>query len=131
MRDLPMGVTIRHTGDFNKLEKFLNKVLRRDYLNILSKYGERGVAVLASATPKESGMTANSWGYEIVQSNGSVSICWTNSNENKGVNIAVILQYGHGTGTGGYVQGIDYINPAIRPIFDKISSDAWREVTQS
>lgn len=126
-----MGVKIRQTGDFNKLEKFLNKVLRRDYLNILSKYGEKGVAALRSATPVESGMTASSWGYEIVESKGSVSIHWTNSNENKGVNIALILQYGHGTGTGGYVQGIDYINPAVRPIFEQISSDAWREVTQS
>lgn len=126
-----MGVSFRQTGDFNKLEKFLNKVLRQDYLNILSKYGEKGVAALSSATPRESGMTANSWGYEIVKTKGSVSIHWTNSNTNKGVNIALILQYGHGTGTGGYVQGIDYINPAVRPIFEQISSDAWREVTQS
>lgn len=126
-----MDVRFRQTGDFNKTEKFLKKAIRQDYLNALSKYGEMGVAALSSATPVESGMTANSWGYEIVQSKGSVTIYWTNSNQNKGVNIAVILQYGHGTGTGGYVQGIDYINPALRPIFEQISSDAWREVTES
>lgn len=126
-----MDVRFRHSGDFNKTEKFLKKIKSQDYLNALSKYGEKGVAALSSATPVESGMTANSWGYEIVKSKGSVAIYWTNSNQNKGVNIAVILQYGHGTGTGGYVQGIDYINPALRPIFEQISSDAWREVTES
>lgn len=126
-----MGVSIRQTGDFNKTTKFLNRMLRQDYLKILSKYGEKGVSALSSATPQGSGRTASSWDYEIQKSNGSVSITWTNSNVNKGVNVAVIIQYGHGTGTGGYVKGIDYINPALKPIFEQISSEAWREVTKS
>lgn len=99
---------------------------------ILRKYGRIGVEALSSATPKNTGKTADSWHYEIVE-NGkhSVSIVWSNSNLNKGVNIALILQYGHGTRQGGYVQGIDYINPAVRPVFDDISQKAWEEVTRS
>jgi hypothetical protein len=99
-------------------------------LSDLDKYGREGVAALASATPVESGLTASSWYYKIERSNGSVSINFYNSNIQNGVPIAVILQYGHGTGTGGWVEGRDYINPAIRPIFDKIANDAWREVTR-
>jgi hypothetical protein len=94
----------------------------------LKKYGEDGVKALADATPKDSGKTAASWSYEVEKSKGSYTIAWTNSNINDGVPIAVILQYGHGTRNGGYVQGRDYINPAIRPIFDQIAEDAWREV---
>lgn len=124
-------IKISHRGDFNKIEKFLKKNLRSDYLNILSKYGEIGVDALASATPVATGATANSWSYEIEKKGGYVTLAWYNSNTNKGVNIAVILQYGHGTRNGGYVQGRDYINPTMRPIFDKIASDAWREVTSS
>lgn len=126
-----MGVRIRQTGDFNKTEKFLKRMQKADYLDVLSKYGEKGVQALSSATPMSSGATASSWGYEIKKSRGSTTIAWTNSNTNKGVNVAVIIQYGHGTGTGGYVKGIDYINPALRPIFEQISSDVWREVTKS
>ena len=95
---------------------------------ILSKYGQIGVGALASATPLDSGKTAASWGYEISMSGNSATITWINSNQNQGVNIAVILQYGHGTGTGGYVAGRDYINPAMRPVFDKITEDVWREI---
>lgn len=98
---------------------------------ILERYAQMGVSALASATPVDSGQTASCWGYEIEMSGEDATIYWTNTNQNKGVYIAVILQYGHGTGTGGYVQGIDYINPAIRPVFDKIAEEAWREVTSA
>lgn len=118
-------------GDFNKSQTFFKRMISRDYMNILNKYGQRGVDVLSSATPRDSGATAAAWGYEIRPSFSGWSIVWTNSNINDGVNIAVILQYGHGTGTGGYVSGRDYINPAIRPIFDGMTSDFWREVTRS
>lgn len=98
---------------------------------ILERYAQMGVSALASATPVDSGQTASCWGYEIEVSGEDATIYWTNTNQNKGVYIAVILQYGHGTGTGGYVQGRDYINPAIRPVFEKIAEEAWREVTSA
>ena len=118
-------------GDFNKTFKFLKKMETRDVSKILEKYGAMGVSALAAATPVDSGTTAKCWGYEIVRSGDNATIYWTNTNQNKGVYIAVILQFGHGTGTGGYVQGIDYINPAIRPVFDKIAEEAWMEVVNS
>ena len=111
--------------------KFLEKMKERRYLNMLNKYGQIGVEALSSATPFKTGKTSDSWYYTIEQSSGSVSIHWSNSNTNKGVNIAVILDTGHGTGTGGYVQGRNYISPAIQPIFDKIARDAWTEVIES
>ena len=122
-------VIVKQKGDFSKTEKFLNSISKKLYYRNLQKYAEQGVAALASATPIDSGETANSWGYEIRQTKNSVSIYWTNSNVNKGVPIAVIIQYGHGTRNGGYVQGRDYINPAIRPVFDKIAENVWKEVT--
>lgn len=124
-------IVFRQTGDFKKTEKFFRKISKGDFFQALDAFGRKGVEALASATPVNSGKTANSWDYEIHRSNGRISIYWTNSNVNDGVNIAVILQYGHGTRNGGYVQGRDYINPAIRPIFDKIADDAWREITRS
>lgn len=124
-------IRITSKGDFNNTFRFLNKMSKFDSKKILDKYGKMGVDALASATPVDSGMTANCWGYEIVTTNEGATIHWTNTNQNKGVYIAVILQYGHGTGTGGYVQGIDYINPAIRPVFDKIAEEAWLEVINS
>lgn len=123
------GITFRHKGDFSKTEKFFNALLKLDYINVLERYGKAGVAALASATPKDDGTTASSWNYEITHGRKETSIAFTNSNINKGVNIAIILQYGHGTRNGGYVAGRDYINPAIQPIFDKIANDAWKEVT--
>ena len=102
-----------------------------DVNKILEKYAKEGVSALAAATPVDSGTTANSWSYEIQTNGESATIYWTNTNINKGVSIALILQYGHGTGTGGYVQGRDYINPAIRPIFDKIAEEAWSEVVKA
>ena len=123
-------ITFRHKGDFGKLTRYLEKAKKGAHLGVLDKYGREGVAALASATPVDSGATANAWGYEIEQSVGTVKITFTNSNIQNGVPIAIILQYGHGTGTGGWVQGRDYINPAIQPIFDKLVNDAWREVTK-
>ena len=124
-------VIVKQKGDFSKTEKFLNTINKKLYYRNLQKYAEQGVAALASATPIDSGTTANSWDYEIRQTKNSVSIYWTNSNVNKGVPIAIIIQYGHGTRNGGYVQGRDYINPAMRPIFDKIAENVWKEVTSS
>ena len=124
-------IVVKHRGNFNKTEKFLRRMSKTDFLRKLEKYGREGVAALASATPVESGLTASSWDYEIHSSRGSFSISWTNSNVNNGVPIAILIQYGHGTRNGGYVQGRDYINPAIQPIFDKMSNDIWKEVTAS
>ena len=123
-------ISFRHKGDFSKLNTYLEKAKQAVKLSSLDKYGQQGVAALASATPVESGTTARSWTYEIERGTGSVKIVFHNTHINKGVPIAIILQYGHGTGTGGWVQGRDYINPAIQPIFDKIANDAWREVTK-
>ena len=121
-------ITFSHKGDFSKTKKFLESISHKDYLKGLEKYAKKGVEALRDSTPYDSGKTAASWGYEINDNNGSFSIVWTNDNINDGVNIAVILQYGHGTGTGGYVVGRDYINPAIQPIFDEIAESAWKEV---
>lgn len=123
-------IRFRQKGDFSKLTSYLERVKNAGGIGNLDKYGQQGVAALASATPVESGKTANSWYYEINRSKGSVSITFNNSNIQNGVPIAIILQYGHGTGTGGWVQGRDYINPAIQPLFDKIANEAWREVTK-
>lgn len=117
-------------GSFDKTFAFLKRN-RKMNLGDLDKFGQAGVDALRQATPKDSGLTADSWYYEIVESDGRVAIQWLNSHVVNGwCNIAVILQYGHGTGTGGYVEGRDYINPALRPIFDKIAKNAWEEVTR-
>lgn len=123
-------ITFRHKGDFSKLTSYLERLKEAANVGVLDKYGQLGVAALASATPVDSGMTANSWNYEIKRQNGSASITFYNSHINDSVPIAIILQYGHGTGTGGWVEGRDYINPAIQPIFDKIANDAWEEVVK-
>lgn len=122
-------IRIKQRGNFNNTERFFKRAQKMDFFRNLEKYAREGVTALASATPVDSGETAASWDYEIQKGNGKISIYWTNSNINDGVPIAVILQYGHGTNGGGYVQGRDYINPAIRPIFDKIAENAWKEVT--
>lgn len=123
-------ITFRHKGDLSKTTRFLERAKEAARLGVLDKYGREGVAALASATPADSGQTANSWFYEIEHSAGSATIRFNNSHINKGVPIAIILQYGHGTGTGGWVQGRDYINPAIRPVFDRIVQEVWKEVTK-
>ena len=122
-------IVIKHSGNFKNTENFMNRMAKSYIFRCLYKYGQEGVAALSAETPVDTGLTASSWNYEIRKSKGSYSISWTNSNVVNGVPIAIILQYGHGTGTGGYVQGRDYINPAIQPIFDKIAEEAWREVT--
>ena len=122
-------VRLSHKGDFSKLTSYFEKVKEKARIGILDKYGREGVAALAAATPVDSGLTASSWTYEIIHKNGSVELSFKNTNIQNGVMIAIILQYGHGTGTGGWVQGRDYINPAIQPIFDKLANDAWKEVT--
>lgn len=123
-------ITFRQKGDFSKLTRFLERAKEVVHVGDLDKYGREGVAALASATPVDTGLTANSWRYEIEQKKGSISISFHNTNIQNGVPIAVILQYGHATRNGGWVQGRDYINPAIQPIFDKIANEAWREVTK-
>jgi hypothetical protein len=120
-------------GSFKNTEAFLAKMARNDVISQLDKYGAMGVAVLSSATPVETGLTAGSWYYEIVRKGKQYSVVWRNSHTVGGgdLPIAILLHYGHGTGTGGYVQGRDFINPAIRPVFDQIAADIWRVVTSA
>lgn len=125
-------LTIRQKGDFSKLTRYLVnlKGTKTKIRDILSRYGERGVNALAKTTPVDTGLTSQSWYYEIEEKNGRYSITFYNSNIQKGIPIAIILQYGHGTGTGGWVQGRDYINPALQPLFDELADAAWKEVTR-
>ena len=123
-------IRFRQKGDFSKTTNFLKRAKDKVYLEDLDKYGRQGVAALASATPIDSGKTASSWYYKIENTKESAKITFYNSNVQNGVSIAIILQYGHGTRNGGWVEGRDYINPAVRPIFDKIVDDAWREVSK-
>lgn len=124
-------ISFVHKGNFKRTNKFLLFANKFNIKTRLDKYGAIGVRALSAATPKQSGKTASSWDYEISGSANSASIVWTNSNFNEGVNIAVILNFGHGTGTGGYVQGREYISPAIQPVFDEIANAAWKEVTSA
>ena len=123
-------ITIKVKGDLSKFRSFLEKLKEALKLGILDKYGQMGVDALSAATPVDSGTTSGSWRYEIHRDGSTVSLQFLNSNVNEGVNIAIILQYGHGTGTGGWVQGRDYINPALRPVFDKMAKEVWKEVTR-
>lgn len=123
-------VRIVAQGDYSKTNAWLAKLKQINFRAVLEKYGRQGVSALASATPVRTGATASAWTYEIQQSGDTITLNWVNTNRVNGVNIAVILQYGHGTGTGGYVVGRDYINPVIRPIFDSIAQEAWTEVTK-
>ena len=124
-------VTFHVKGNYHKTKRFLEKNRKMDFISILNKYGEIGLDALYEATPKDTGKTAESWVCEIETTSFGAAIYWSNTNVNKGVNIAVILQFGHGTGSGGYVVGKDYINPAIQPIFDEIADRAWKEVVSS
>lgn len=123
-------ISVKQKGDFSKLTQYLVKAKKVVTTKDLDKFGREGVAALAAATPIDSGLTANSWYYEIEIKSGSASITFYNSNVQNGIPIAIILQYGHGTGTGGWIEGRDYINPALQPIFDGIAEKAWREVTK-
>lgn len=122
-------ITVDSPGTFKKTQSFLEGLSRGSIFDGLEAFAQRGVAALAAATPRESGETAQSWGYEIIRKKGYIKIEWYNTHVNQGSNIAILIQYGHGTGTGGYVPGQDYINPAIRPIFDQIIDDVWKKVT--
>lgn len=123
-------VVIRHRGDLKKTRNLLERIVRRNYRDVLKKYGQRGVDALSAATPKDTGKTAGSWEYEIEQTQTGHTIGFNNTNLNHGVSVALLLQYGHGTRNGGYVQGIDYINPALRPVFEKMADEAWQEVVK-
>ena len=124
-------ISFRQKGDFSKLTRFLERAKNLVHLSDLDRYGREGVAALASATPVDTGKTAASWYYDIKINKESASITFNNSNIQNGVPIAIILQYGHGTRNGGWVEGRDYINPVIKPIFDKIAEEAWKEVTKA
>lgn len=118
-------------GSTKKTQAFLEAMIRQNIFESLSAFGQQGVDALASVTPIETGLTASSWGYEIIDNEGGIRINWTNDHIEDGVNIAVILQYGHGTGTGGYIAGIDYINPSMQPVFDQVIMDLWRRVSSA
>lgn len=125
---MSIGISFRLKGDFNNTKRYLQKLRDMKIDNILSKYGQIGVDALSSATPVDTGKTASSWSYKIKRQNGKISLEFHNSNINKGVPIAIILQYGHATSNGGWVQGRDYINPAVQPLFDKIIEELRKEV---
>lgn len=124
-----INIQMSQKGDFKKTFKFLKAMQEKKFLKNLDRFGQAGVAALAAATPKRSGLTASSWSYEIEDDGEQLTITWNNSNVKDGYyNVALMIQYGHGTGTGGWVSGIDYINPALKPIFDKMVGDIWEEV---
>ena len=122
-------ITIQVKGDLKKTTSFLERALEVFNLGILDKYGRRGVDVLSAATPKDSGVTADSWYYRISRRKNGVAIEWLNSSQNEGIPIVILLQYGHGFDGGGYYEGLDFINPAMRPLFDEITEEAWKELT--
>ena len=122
-------ISATDSGSFTKTMKFLELMQSNRIFNVLEHYGREGVDILRRATPRETGETGESWEYKVVHQNGRHILSWGNTHVEDGVNIAVIIQYGHGTGTGGYVEGIDYINPALRPLFQRILDDIWRQVT--
>lgn len=123
-------ITFSQKGDFHKTEEFLKKARQNAFYKHLDEYARIGVEALHDSTPIDTGETANSWSYKVDISKDSATITWLNTHTNKGENIAILVQYGHGTGTGGYVHGRDYINPAMRPVFDKIAENVWKEVTE-
>lgn len=123
-------IGVEQSGGFKKIEAFFDNIFRRDLVRDLDKYGKAGVEALRQATPKDSGLTASSWVYEIDVGVGASTITWKNTNIQNGVSVAVLLQYGHATRNGGYVQGIDYVNPALKAVFDDLANDAWKEVTR-
>lgn len=126
-----MGIRFTTRGDFNRTEKFLKAMVKLDIPRILQSAGQRGVNALAAATPMESGLAANSWSYIVEGGRGGCRIVWMNSDVENGFPVAIMLQYGYGTGTGGYVAGRDYINPAMRPVFDEIAETVWKAVTSA
>lgn len=126
-----MSISFESSGSFKNTERFLSRMSKGDIFKALDKHGAAGVAALKSATPRDSGVSAASWSYKVEKNGKSYSIEWRNSHKVAGVPLVILLQYGHGTGTGGYVRGRDFINPAIKPIFDRIANDVWREVVSA
>lgn len=124
-------IKVKQKGDFKKSERFFNWVVKKKYTEFFKQIGELGVEALHDATPKDTGKTAASWSYSIENTNGGTSIVWSNSNTNKGANIAILIQYGHGTGTGAYIKGVDYINPALQPVFEAFAKDIEVEVKKN
>lgn len=124
-------IKITHSGDFKNAETFFKKVVKREYMKLFDQVGKAGVEALQEATPKKTGKTAASWSYTVDQSKEGISISWNNSNRNDGANVAILIQLGHGTGSGAYVKGIDYINPALKPVFDAFANKVWWEVTHN
>lgn len=123
-------ISITHKGNFKRTDRFFKHLYNFEIMKILNGYGKKGVDLLSSATPVKTGLTSKSWGYEIEKRKGTYIIHFTNSNVQNGIPIALILQYGHGTGTGGYVKGVDYINPPLKELFEELASEAWKEVTK-
>lgn len=123
-------ITFREKGDFSKITKYLERSSKSQRITILEKYGDLGVSALSSATPKLTGKTASSWHYKITEQDGVSKLSFYNSNINNGYVVAILLQYGHGTRNGGYTQGLDYINPALAPVFDKLAEEAWKEIVR-
>ena len=121
---------MKQKGDFKHTETYLNKLLKLDYISVINKYGEKGVEALKNATPKDTGKTAESWYYKIVENKnkGTIKLVFSNSNTIKGIPVAILIYYGHGTRNGGYVQGRDYINPVLQPLFDQMAKDIFKEV---
>lgn len=122
-------IRVHSSGDFNRTRAFLHRLKSKEMYRDLNRFGKMGVDALAAATPRASGETANAWTYQIKHSRSGTTISWDNTNENDGQKVAILIQYGHGTGTGGYVVDKDFINPAMGPIFDKIAQEVWRKVT--
>jgi hypothetical protein len=123
-------ITLKQRGNFDKLTSFLERIKESFNMGILNKYGMKGVEALKEATPKDTGKTSESWSYKITRENDIVKLSFLNSNRNQDVPIAIILQYGHGTKNGGWVEGIDYINPAIQPLFEELAKEIWKEVSK-
>lgn len=124
-------ISITSKGSFQKTEQFVTKLAKGEIFFVLAKYGQEGVNALAAATPVRTGLVASSWSFEVVKKGSWYSIIWHNHDIENGFPVAIMLQYGHGTGNGGYINGVDYINPAIMPIFDRISADVWKEVQRA
>lgn len=121
-------MSVETSGDFRNLDRFLNRMSKQTSLAILRSIGQRGLEALKAATPVRTGLTANAWYVEVRYAKGAYNVIWHNSNSPDGIPVAILIQYGHGTGTGGYVQGIDYINPAIQPLFAALANEIWMEV---
>ncbi len=123
-------IKFKHKGDFEKTIEFCNRMLKREQFKFLDKYAREGVEALLNATPVDTGLTRDSWSYQIHIGIQKVKIQWYNSNTNQGIPIAILIQYGHASGNGYWVEGVDFINPALAPVFEEIAENVWKEVTK-